>query len=1151
MPILSQDLKILKSSVMADTPDGGGPMAGNEVEDGVSNNMFPDTSSGDRAFGRVNIRSVFGVAQTPDADTLLGAHVMISEPPDDLLVHCTLMESPTWGATRDQYREGIERYLVRSSIIACQLYGAHYEGASTIRVFALNSAEIPEAGSVIVLQRPDESQEQYLRILRLSVTSQFIGFRAYTIAQVTLGQSLEFDFAGDEPTQGNEPQTRSGSKIYGTNVSAGAKFYGIKKLGVDASVGDFSVTTQDGIFTPLVPAATVESPLVDQYPLRNRVGLSNTGVRPISVVAACAVSAGVTLKTPTAIKPGSLSLSHGGAAFTDDGLGSLKQGATIVASIAYAEREIRFLGTSPNYGTTTNTITYTPATISGASTHSAAQDVTIVNQGLVYTYAFEPPPAPGTLTLSYMAQNRWYTLNDNGAGKLSGADTSYGVGTISYSSGSAGVTLGAIPDVGSALIWQWGRADSAKAYDGAEPAKIFASIDISRKARFDSILLEWSRDSTNYAAAVDANGVITGDATGKVFQAYAGFIDPVTRIEFAPNVFPSAGVTVSWSDLATLHTDAVSNGGGSYTLGRPPAIYSISLILQTIAKTGFEIPQSISVVDNGAGLLLSTTFGSIGRTVGTVNYTTGVVVLNNSVSMDVYEAVKYSNTVNGQAVVFERRELRAQHTVALIPAVSYINHAAGASTPGQTQVFGNLSYQMSLPVFQGVLLSTDGLAFTCGSDVYTSAGGVLRRGWNQATGAEVDLAGAVTSAGLVTVNSLPTNGVNTVSLSNAAVNLSSAMGVGNGVFRVAAAPLKTGVFQIQSGSLVGQANGSGVIFGGGFTGTIDFGRGIVRWSRISNFVNGVYDFVPTLADELSYNAVYLQFVPLDADTLGLDTARLPLDGKVPIFHAGALSVVHNTETFQLPNPLVKGTTYTLPRNRIASIRARAATGAIVPSSLYTQVLDVGEFVVPVGSDITAYPQPWSIEHTIEDMVLVSEADISGQIKFTRALSHEFPAANSYVSSALFAGDLFARVSNVFDQQSWTGAWSDERIGADTLASYNTIDQPLTITNEGAVTERWVLIFTSNTAFRFVGEKYGQVATGNINTLFEPINLATGAPFVSIKPQGWGSAWAQGNVLRLNTYACGKNFGVVRTILQGQDTLSSDKFTLAWRADVNA
>ena len=56
MPIQSGDVKLLKSAVMADVPEGGGAPTGITIADGVSNAIFPDISELDRAGGRVNLR---------------------------------------------------------------------------------------------------------------------------------------------------------------------------------------------------------------------------------------------------------------------------------------------------------------------------------------------------------------------------------------------------------------------------------------------------------------------------------------------------------------------------------------------------------------------------------------------------------------------------------------------------------------------------------------------------------------------------------------------------------------------------------------------------------------------------------------------------------------------------------------------------------------------------------------------------------------------------------------------------------------------------------------------------------------------------------------------------------------------------------------
>jgi hypothetical protein len=304
------------------------------------------------------------------------------------------------------------------------------------------------------------------------------------------------------------------------------------------------------------------------------------------------------------------------------------------------------------------------------------------------------------------------------------------------------------------------------------------------------------------------------------------------------------------------------------------------------------------------------------------------------------------------------------------------------------------------------------------------------------------------------------------------------------------------------------------------------------------------------ADSVSYKAVYFQFMPLNATLLGMSTARLPIDGMVEVYFSGWLVVVHHTASTVLTNPVTQGTVYPLGRQRLAAVRVRTAAGATVPGALYQVDLNAGAITFPVESDLSGLSQPFTVSHRIEDLVLVSEADLSGTLRFTRALTHDFPALTSRVSGVLPLGDLFARAFGFFDQQTWTGEWADELIGAETTAQINTVDHPVVVTNRGTVTERWAIIFTSSTAFRIVGERYGQIGTGSINTTTAPINPATSVPFWTINPQSWGGGWAAGNVLRFGTEACGAGLGVIRTILQGNDA-TNDSFSIAFRGGVNA
>lgn len=83
MPITQSDIKLFASLRMADATDGGGPMAGQPLQDGVENNVFPDISSTiDVARGALQLRAVYMAVLTATTDTLRQAHVILSDLPD-------------------------------------------------------------------------------------------------------------------------------------------------------------------------------------------------------------------------------------------------------------------------------------------------------------------------------------------------------------------------------------------------------------------------------------------------------------------------------------------------------------------------------------------------------------------------------------------------------------------------------------------------------------------------------------------------------------------------------------------------------------------------------------------------------------------------------------------------------------------------------------------------------------------------------------------------------------------------------------------------------------------------------------------------------------------------------------------------------------
>lgn len=431
--------------------------------------------------------------------------------------------------------------------------------------------------------------------------------------------------------------------------------------------------------------------------------------------------------------------------------------------------------------------------------------------------------------------------------------------------------------------------------------------------------------------------------------------------------------------------------------------------------------------------------------------------------------------------------------------------------------------------------------FQMGGALHNITLGVLTKGWSVSTGGPTT--GNVGSMGddEVVLSNLPVGGASTITWVNASHRLSG-FALQSGVFRIQTTPLKPGVFQLQSAETIGSSNDVGAVTGG-FTGSFDPTRGVVVWYTGINVE-------PVVASSLTYNAVGLSYLPLDSALLGLDTTRLPLDGKVPVYRVGDLCVVHNTLTAQIINPLVKGTAYSLGRERLASVRVKDALGVVVPDTLYTALLDPGTLTVPTGSVITSYTQPFTVEHRIEDLLLCSQVDINGKLTFTRSLTHSFPANTSYVSSALPFGDLFARAYSIKEQSTWTGVWSDLLIGSVIIPQFNSALYPIVVTNAGAIKERWVMLFTNSTTYRVIGESVGEIGSGVISSNQAPINPATGVPYFTLPALGWGAGWATGNCLRFNTDACGAPFWAVRTVLQGPASFDLDSFSIAFRGDVD-
>ena len=251
----------------------------------------------------------------------------------------------------------------------------------------------------------------------------------------------------------------------------------------------------------------------------------------------------------------------------------------------------------------------------------------------------------------------------------------------------------------------------------------------------------------------------------------------------------------------------------------------------------------------------------------------------------------------------------------------------------------------------------------------------------------------------------------------------------------------------------------------------------------------------------------------------------------------------------MPAPLTAGQQVTLSRNPISKLAVYDDNGLVVDESLYTADLTNGTITMADPLDLSAYQQPLQAETRIEDMRVLSDVQIQGQLTVTSGVAFDYDTT-TLISSALLFGNLQAVVQSAFTQKTWTNVFQDTRIGDDSVAKFNDVQYPIIVENSDAITERWAVIFTSTTEFEVLGEVSGIIATGSASADCAPLNPQTGRPYFTIPKDGWGSGWVANNVLRFNTVGAAHALWLARSIEAGTATDTSDQGRIEGRGDAD-
>lgn len=1282
MPILEQNIQLVKSSVMLDVPEGGGPPSANVIVDAQSNAIFDDISELARAGGNVSMRKTHVVVHTADTDGFFGTNVILAEPPKDPRVSVTLFSTEDTFDTRQSAQAKVEAYLNKGPEWPGFLYENHIAGQRIIQFFQRPEEILPNVGHTLVLIEGEDlptQKEQYVRAVNVSsVIRMFYDEKSgkdypAAIVSIEISDQLRYNMRGtaankefmrdkDGTKGGGLPIPGGATKTRDTVVADAGAYVGVVPVMNAVAVGDFTINAKT-VYTQLVPSAQTETPIADSRATQQAYALVSAGgllVQSLTMI----FSTTQNMFVGGSILPGSFTLTRSGVTLNDSG-GLLKNGASQVGIIDY-ENGILELSTNV-WGTTggTHVVSYKPAAKFYGSVRSIGRPVLQETRSLSYVISLTPVPAPGSLTISYMVANRWYVLHDYGDGALRGLDISYGAGTLNATTGTVIVTLGALPDVGSSIIFQWVEVSSAldttqttirKFSRWAMPMNSNGEIGTAngKTIQPSGLTITWmGPDAVGKSAHDDGFGALTGDAVGWVDYAHG-------QIWFSPNSLPAKDTIISMDingaypmvspgcsvfggtiaanlapksisfDLTTTITyrgkeeNTASSGSSSSSRARFAGYsvwYPTTLTVggstsrstnNSVSNVNVIMSRSYLVRDDGLGnLYFDEPYGEK-VVVGTVNYTTGVVELQPEVTVITRDfqgpKIAFSSAATNAESASEALTVSASN--AYYNARYGYNNATSSSSADSTswtepwdacyealngQRFCTIANQYPTIRYATVGASQDSISvpfsllalgidmsptFSLGVVRFTQGGkewlgdpsGQLVRDINSTTGSGTVVGEVMAAAGTITATNWVTGSNPTITNWRAAQ-----VAPGDGptspgfsqdlTFRTASAPLRPGSFQISGQMLDGtnfnaSADLAGKINSERCIGTINYETGLVRLFFVkktsagrSSFENFAFLQLPGITmlevalcntATLRYNAVSYSYLPLNANIIGIDPVRLPSDGRVPIFRAGGFAVIGNTQKVN-PQVMSNGQTLNTGRIRLSRIRLIDANGLTITGG-YTPDLDAGTIHV---DDTALWAQPVAIEHRIEDMAVIRDAQISGELTFTRAVTHDYPSTGTYVSSALVAGDLRARVSLVFDQATWDQKFVDTLTGNSATASYNNVVYPIRVTNSGAVTEKWVVRFTSTTAFEVIGQNVGIIATGNTSTDCSPNNPVTGAPYFTLYALGFGSGWAAGNVLRINTVGAQFPVWVVRTVMQGPETIDNDSFAILVRGDIDA
>ncbi|MFV5465536.1 hypothetical protein [Acinetobacter towneri] len=644
MAIETKDLVLYRSERLTDTDDGGGKYSGQVIIDGQSNNLFNDVSEMDRTMGDVSMRKIFPAVITEDTDSLMGATVFISENPQDPNVSALLFSTKNWTDERRSAQNRVENYLAKGGQIAGTPLDTHWQGMKQLQVAMFPQEAESSVGDTIVLVS-DEGKalefEQYVRITKVETRIAIMVVDGknveYKIATYTINDPLERDFVGLTARQWYGGNTQSKTIIRESLVADTGEYCASVKLASNAQVGEFTVNASS-MFTQLIPSAQTETPIIDVNAAGESVILVPGNDGTITANFPTTVGVSQNLYLGSSVMPSSIAFTLFGQPVSDQG-GLLKNSqGTQVGTIDYQRGLIQWTSAA-GAGSTTLEITFKPAAAPRQYFQSYAIPVTQNSQSTNWTGVLIPIPAPGSLSLSYMSQGKFYELKDDGSGQLKGVHSSFGSGMINYETGSFLLTTGALPDVDTPILAHWGTPIATFVRSGLRVREAGFDFDLGHTGIAPGITVTWLLDGVTKTASSNSKGLFVGDATGYIKYATGkGRIipDKLPQKNTQFNIAYNYGTQLSQSKTVVPAGDQVLK----FTIGTGSSIQpsSVELSIPVTDISGLNtlyVEITDDPINESSGHLIDR-YGNIR---GTINYETGECTVTPTTTFQTFSLV--------------------------------------------------------------------------------------------------------------------------------------------------------------------------------------------------------------------------------------------------------------------------------------------------------------------------------------------------------------------------------------------------------------------------------------------------------------------------------------------------------------------------------